>query len=165
MFVLRLPDDANDDVADSTNQGNSRMLWDQGLLNGAPNKLELLSHYYLGEAGTTITKASMKLQGKEVLLVSTITGAIYAFVPAKSKEEVTFFQHLEMFMRQEYVSLCQRDHLAYRSYFQPVKLTVDADLCERYATLSYNKQKEFADDVDRTPLEVIKKLEEMRDFI
>ena len=107
----------------------------------------------------------MRVQGKEVLLVSTITGGIYAFVAAKSKEEVSFFQHLEMFMRQEFTSLCQRDHLSYRSYFQPVRHTIDGDLCERFVSMSYAKQKEFADDVDRSPSEIIKKLEELRDFV
>lgn len=163
VIVLRLPEDTNDDVAESS--GGSRLLWDQGLLNGAPNKVEVLTHYYLGETATSITKSALKLQGREVLLVSTITGGVFAFVPSKSKEEVSFFQHLEMFMRQEYTNLCQRDHLSYRSYFAPVKSTVDGDLCERFATLSYNKQKEFGDDVDRTPAEIIKKLEELRDFI
>lgn len=119
----------------------------------------------LGEAATAITKCSLKSEGREVLLVSTITGGIYAFVPARSKEEVSFFQHLEMFMRQEFVSLCQRDHLSYRSYFQPVRHTIDGDLCERYTSLPYAKQKELADDVDRSPTEIVKKLEEMRDFV
>lgn len=112
-------------------------------------------------------KTSLKLEGKEVLLVSTITGGLYAFVPARSKEEVTFFQHLEMFMRQEYAttSLCHRDHLSYRSYFQPVRHTIDGDLCERFTSMAPAKQREFADDVDRTPAEIVKKLEEMRDFV
>ena len=68
-------------------------------------------------------------------------------------------------MRQEYTSLCQRDHLSYRSYFQPVKHTIDCDLCERYISLSAAKQRELADDVDRSPIEIVKKLEEMRDFV
>jgi splicing factor 3B subunit 3 len=112
-----------------------------------------------------VAKASLKAHGKEVVVASTITGGLYAFVPTKSKEEASFFQHLEMFMRQEFSNLCQRDHLAYRSYFQPVKHTLDGDLCERYMALPYAKQKEFADDVDRSPTEVIKKLEDLRDFI
>ena len=35
-----------------------------------------------------------------------------------------FFQHLEMYMRQEYPSLCGRDHLAYRSYYFPLKVPI-----------------------------------------
>ena len=36
-----------------------------------------------------------------------------------------FFQHLEMYMRTEYLSICGRDHLAYRSYYFPLKVHVD----------------------------------------
>jgi len=177
VFTLRLPEHANDEVESGAGSSSSaaaaaggngvsagaNLLWEQG--KGAPNKLELLNHYYLGETPTAIVKCALKINGKEVLLVSTVTGGLYAFVPAKSKEEVSFFQHLEMFMRQEFATLCQRDHMSYRSYFQPVKNTVDGELCERYMSLSYAKQREFGDDVDRTPPEIVKKLEELRDFV
>lgn len=46
-----------------------------------------------------------------------------------------------------------------------MRCVVDGELCERFTTLSYAKQKEFADDVDRTVPDVIKKLEEIRDFL
>jgi splicing factor 3B subunit 3 len=68
-------------------------------------------------------------------------------------------------MRQECVNLCQRDPLSFRSYFQPVKGTVDGDLCERYGTMPYAKQKELADDVSSTPAEIMKKLEETRNIM
>lgn len=162
VFTLRLPQEANEDA---TSNSGARLMWHQGLLNGAPNKLEQLTNYYLGEAGTSVVKCALKAEGKELLLVSTITGGLFAFMPSKTKEEVSFFQHLEMFMRQEYSNLCQRDHLSYRSYFQPVKSTIDGDLCEMYSTLPLAKQKEFAEDIDRSPAEIIKKLEELRDFV
>ena len=41
-------------------------------------------------------------------------------------------------------------YVGYRSYFQPVRCVVDGELCERFTSLSYTKQKEFADDVDRS---------------
>ena len=127
IFVLRLPDHANDEM-----QVTSGNLWDQGVLNGAPNKLEVINHFYLGELPTGITKTAMKFHGKEVLIISTVLGGLYAFVPAKSKDEAGLFQHLEMFLRQEYTNLCHRDHLSFRSYFTPVKSVIDVTLCERY---------------------------------
>ena len=35
-----------------------------------------------------------------------------------------FFQHLEMHIRAELPPLCGRDHLAFRSYYFPVKVTI-----------------------------------------
>jgi splicing factor 3B subunit 3 len=55
VFVLRLPDDTDDTVETSS---GSRMLWDQGLLNGAPKKADCLTQYFLGEAITGMAKCS-----------------------------------------------------------------------------------------------------------
>lgn len=71
---------------------------------------------------------------------------------------------LEMLMREEATPLCGRDHLAYRSYYYPVKSVVDGELVEQYALLDANKQKIIADQLERTPQEVLKKLEEMRNM-
>lgn len=162
VYVLRLPEGASDSVEVSS---GVRQLWDVGLLNGAPSKLECLTHYFLGETVTSLTKRAMVIGGPELLLASTVAGGLYALVPFAAKEDVVFFQHLEMFLRQESPSLCQRDHLSYRSYFMPVKETVDGDLCERFAQLPVAKQKEFAADADRTPAEVLKKIEDARNVI
>lgn len=162
VFVMQTPEHVNDDADTGS---STRMLWDQGKLNGAPNKVELLTHYYLGEAVTSLVKSALVPGAPETMIASTITGGLYAFVPFTAKEDVKLYQHLEMFMRQECVNLCQRDPLSYRSYFQPVKDTVDGDLCERYGTMPYAKQKELADDVDRTPAEIMKKLEETRNIM
>ena len=56
-----------------------------------------------------------------------------AMLPVMSREDVDFFVHLEMYLRQENPPLCGRDHLAFRSAYFPVKDVVDGDLCEQYA--------------------------------
>ena len=60
--------------------------------------------------------------GTEVLLYTTILGAIGAFVPFHAREDVDFFQHLELHMRTHAPSLVGRDHLWYRSAYQPLKV-------------------------------------------
>lgn len=163
IWTLELPPKAADDT--TSNPTGSKLLWDQGLLNGAPVKADLITHYYLGEAITAIEKTSLVPGGEEALIVTTIMGGIYAFLPFKLKEDVSFFHHLEMYMRQEYPNICQRDHLSFRSYYQPVKETIDGDLCERYGCMPYAKQKELADDLSRTPSEIMKKLEDTRNIL
>jgi splicing factor 3B subunit 3 len=162
VYVLRLPEGVNDNVEVAS---GARQLWDLGILSGAPIKLECSTHYFLGEVVTSLVKRAMVVGGPEILIASTITGGLFALVPFVAKDEVTFFQHLEMFVRQELVGLCQRDHMSYRSYYLPVKHTIDGDLCERFASLPLSKQKEFATDVDRTPAEVLKKLEDARNIM
>jgi len=55
--------------------------------------------------------------------------------------------------------------MSYRSFYQPVKDIIDGDLCERYSSMPSIKQKEMAEDVGRTTAEVVKKLEEIRNFL
>ena len=100
-----------------------------------------------------------------MLLYSTIFGTIGALVPCVSKEDVEFFTHLEMHMRQHSPSLVGRDHLSFRSYYFPVKAVVDGDLCEQFSAIDYAKQKAIATDLARTPNDVAKRLEEIRNRV
>ena len=136
-------------------------------------------------------------------------------VPFTSREDVDFFLHLEMHMRQDHPPLAGRDHLAYRGAFTPVKDTIDGDLCEQFSQVGLartrgaaaaapllpgagvgpsrhgcmhgpalpdhqlssdrgcaesarlvqmplDKQRSIAEQLDRTPGEVLKKLEDLR---
>jgi CPSF A subunit region len=57
-------------------------------------------------------------------------------LPFTSREDVDFFSHLEMHLRQDHPPLCGRDHLSFRSAYFPVKDTVDGDLCEQFPQVS-----------------------------
>lgn len=39
------------------------------------------------------------------------------------RDDVDFFTHMEMYMRQEKPTLCGRDHISYRSYYLPAKVS------------------------------------------
>jgi splicing factor 3B subunit 3 len=159
VFIARLPSEVSDEIDNPT--GN-RMLWDSGLLNGAPNKLEQIAQFHVGEVVTSMVRTSLVPGGMEAVIYATVMGRIGALIPFTSREDVDFYTHLEMYMRQERPPLCGRDHLSYRSYFIPVKNVTDGDLCEQFAALSPDKQKSVAEDLDRTPAEVLKKLEDIR---
>ena len=55
-----------------------------------------------------------------------------------------------------------RDHMSFRSYFAPVKEVADGELCELFSSLSPEAQRTIAADLDRSPGEVLKKLEDTR---
>ena len=155
LVVLRLPDTCDDNIEVDT---GIKALWDMG---GRP-KLQMMTHYYLGEMITALSRCSLMPGAPEVLIAATVTGGIYAFLPLSSKEDITFFSQMEMFLRQECPNLCGRDHISFRSFYQPVKHTIDGDLFDLYASLSAAKQLQLAEGVGRTPVEVFKKLEEIR---
>lgn len=74
-----------------------------------------------------------------MVLYATISGSIGALYPFASREDVDFFTHLEMHMRQEAPPLCGRDHMAFRSAYFPVKDTVDGDLCAQFPTVRWGR--------------------------
>ena len=46
-----------------------------------------------------------------------------------------------------------------------VKDVIDGDLCEQFSQLPAQKQKQIAEDLERSPGEVLKKLEDIRNQI
>ena len=98
-------------------------------------------------------------------MFGTASGGIGALLPCETREEVDFFVHLEMYLRIESQPLCGRDHVTFRSMYVPTKDVIDGDLCEMYSALEFTKQRVLADELDRTPPEVMKKLENIRNKI
>eukprot|EP00455_Lapot_gusevi_P007010 TRINITY_DN1300_c0_g1_i2.p1 TRINITY_DN1300_c0_g1~~TRINITY_DN1300_c0_g1_i2.p1 ORF type:complete len:319 (+),score=110.17 TRINITY_DN1300_c0_g1_i2:51-959(+) len=160
IAVSRLPTDFTDDIEDTSAASIS-----SAVFNNNTNKLVDIAHFYVGESITSICKTSLMPGGSEVLLYSTISGSIGALAPLRSRDDVDFFSHLEMHMRQTNPSIVGRDHLAFRSYYFPVKSVVDGDLCEQFATLEYSKQKSISEDLARSQNDVAKKLEEIRNRV
>jgi len=160
VAVLRLPHGAGDDVQEDPT--GIRALWDKGLLNGASQKAEVVACFHVGETISSLQKATLIPGGSEALVYTTLSGTIGVLVPFTSREDHEFFQHLEMHMRSEMPPLCGRDHLMHRSFYFPIKSTIDGDLCEQYSLLDPAKQKSIAEDLDRQPSEIAKKLEDIR---
>lgn len=159
LTVLRLPADATDDVDDPS--GN-RLLWDAHNLGGAPNKLVALANFHVGDTITQLRKATLAPGAAQALVYVTVAGAIGALVPSQTRQDKDFFQHLEMHMRQEFNFVTMRDHISFRGYFLPVTNVADGDLCDLFSSLSYDTQKTIASDLDRTPNDVDKKLEDTK---
>jgi len=164
LFVLRLPSEVGD--CDIDNPTGTRILWDQAKLSGAPNKLDQLVQYHTGEVITSLQKTELVTGRAQALIYTTIMGSIGAFVPFASKNDVEFFSLLEMHLRaQQQVETIGREHLSYRSYFSPVKNCVDGDLCEQFAKLPLETQEKIASQLERTPAEVSKKIEDLRNSL
>ncbi|EAR85077.1 splicing factor 3B subunit 3 (macronuclear) [Tetrahymena thermophila SB210] len=162
-FVCRVPSNADEEMEE--NPMAYKLRWETGYLNGAPFKTEQICHFYAGEVITTLQKASLVSTGNEIVLYGTSMGSIGAYLPFQTKEDIDFFIHLEMYLRLDVLPLAGRDHVMFRSFYGPVKSVIDGDLCEQFIKLSSGKQKVLADEMDRHPHEVHKKLDEIRNKI
>lgn len=121
LSILRLPHSVTDDVDEDPT--GTKSLWDRGLLSGASQKSENIATIHIGETIMSMQKATLIPGGSESLIYATLSGAVGAIVPFTSREDYDFFQHLEMHMRNENPPLCGRDHISYRSYYYPIKVS------------------------------------------
>ena len=88
-----------------------------------------------------------------------------ALLPLTAKDDLELVQALEMHLRQEAPPLSGRDQLFFRSAYFPVKGVVDGDFCASYNGLPADEQRAIADELDRSPPEISKKLEELANRI
>ena len=160
VFVLRLPTKVSTEI-DNDPTGN-KAVFDRGYLQGAPHKLEAISQYFIGDTVTSLVATSLVPGGRQVILYTTLLGHIGILVPFVSKDDTEIFQMLEMTLRNETPPLCGRDHLAFRSYYAPVKAVVDGDFCETFNALANEKKRGIAEGLDRSVADIGKKLEDMR---
>ena len=93
--------------------------------------------------------------------VSVLRADLGALYPLASKEDAEFCQFLEMHMRQEAPPLLGRDHLAFRSAHAPARAVADGDLCAQFGALPAERRRAVAAELDRTPAEVLRKLEDL----
>ncbi|EPZ33025.1 Mono-functional DNA-alkylating methyl methanesulfonate domain-containing protein [Rozella allomycis CSF55] len=156
FFVLRLPKHVAKDL-DEDPSGN-KLMSDKAFLQGAPHKVTITIIIHL--VGTSCSFPLFG--GREVLVYTTLQGAIGVFIPFVTKEDVEFFQYLEMHLRNEYPSLVGRDYLSYRSYYLPVKNVIDGELVEQYLSLPTDKKIDIAQAMERNSGDVAKKIQDMR---
>ena len=127
LWLLRCPQKASEE-ADEDGSG-AHLIHERQYLQGAPNRLALMSHFFPQDIPTSIQKTQLVAGGRDVLVWTGFMGTLGVMVPFVSREDVDFFQTLEQHLRVEDAPLAGRDHLIYRSYYVPVKGTIDGD-CE-----------------------------------
>ena len=156
VFLLRLPQEVSDDVDDA-----QLLTSGEGIVNGAPSKADTIVQFHVGDTITSLQKVVLGPGCAEVIVYTTLQGGIGALLPFTSKEDLELLQALEMHLRQEAPPLCGRDQLFFRSSYFPIKGVVDGDFCAFFNRLPPDEQRTIATDLDRTPAEIAKKLEEL----
>ncbi|RMZ85025.1 hypothetical protein DV738_g144, partial [Chaetothyriales sp. CBS 135597] len=162
LWLLRCPQKASEE-ADEDGSG-AHLLHERQYLGGAPNRLNLMIHYFPGDIPTSIQKTQLVAGGRDVLFWTGFQGTLGLLVPFVSREDVDFFQSLEMQLAGTNGNppLLGRDHLMYRSYYAPTKGTIDGDLCETFFLLANDKKQMIAAELDRSVREIERKISDMR---
>lgn len=160
LFISRVPSEARQEEAGDVT--GLKLRGDTAYMTDSCHKLDAVVQFHVGETVTGLCRAALSTGSSEAIVYCTIMGTIGSMVPFLTKEELDFFHHLEMVMRTEAPPLAGRDHLMFRSYYHPLKNVVDGDLCEQYASLAPEVQTRIAADFEKTPADILKRLEDIR---
>jgi splicing factor 3B subunit 3 len=138
MWVIRCPQKVSE-MSDETIDGQ-HLLQDKSYLGGAPNRVELIAHYFSNDIPMAIRKTSLIAGGDKVAFWAGLQGTLGVLIPFQSRRDFKMFQQLELVLRNDEKPISGRDHLAYRSYYTPVKSVLDGDLIERFLVLSRDER-------------------------
>lgn len=156
LWLMRCPKKISEE-ADEEGSG-AHLIHDRGYLQGTPNRLELMIHVYTQDIPTSLHKTQLVVGGRDILVWTGFQGTIGMLVPFVGREDVDFFQSLEMQLASQCPPLAGRDHLIYRGYYAPVKGVIDGDLCEMYFLLSNDTKMMIAAELDRSVREIERKI-------
>ena len=160
LWLLRCPIKVSEE-ADEEGSG-AHLIHEREYLSGAPNRLNLMAHFFPQDIPTSLQKTNLVAGGRDVIFWTGLQGTLGMLVPFIGREDVDFFQTLEMQLREQNPPLLGRDHLIYRSYYAPSKGTIDGDLCETYFLLPNDKKQVIAGELDRSVREIERKISDMR---
>ena len=168
LFLSRVPVEVREQQAgtgESTmGSGGMRLGPDTAYILGKTHKLEPVANFHLGETITSLQKVTMSTGASEVVMWSTLSGAVGVLYPFLSKKEYELFLGLEMHMTNAAgTSLVGRDHRSFRSYYLPVKGVVDGDLIAGFSKC-HNKT-DIAKLVGKSVNEIEKIIEEIHNRI
>ncbi|KAH7305813.1 CPSF A subunit region-domain-containing protein [Stachybotrys elegans] len=159
LWIVRCPEKVS---IEADTPGDHHLAFARKYLQGSPNRLDLMMHVFVQDIPVSITKSNLVVGGQDVIVWAGLQGTIGALIPFLTREDVDFFQTLELHMRSQDASLIGRDHLMYRGYYAPVKDVIDGDLCERYRLLPVDAKRTIAAELDRSVREVERKISNVR---
>ena len=125
LWLVRCPQKVSEEADEDGSAAH--LIHERQYLQGAPNRLALMAHFFPQDLPTSIQKTQLVAGGRDVIVWTGFMGTLGILVPFVSREDVDFFQTLEQHLRAEDAPLCGRDHLIYRSYYVPVKGVIDGD--------------------------------------
>ncbi|KAL6706046.1 pre-mRNA-splicing factor rse1 [Coniothyrium glycines] len=142
IWLVRCPQKVSESSDESPD--GSDLLVDKSYLGGTANRLDLIAHYFSNDIPVSIQKTVLLSGGERIILWAGLQGTLGALIPFTSRRQHKMFQQLELQLRSDDKPLSGRDHLAYRSYFTPVKSMIDGDLIERFLVLPRDKRESIA---------------------
>jgi splicing factor 3B subunit 3 len=151
LWMVRCPQKVSEASDESTD--GQHLLQDKGYLGGAPNRVDLVMSYFANDIPVAIQKTPLLYGGEKVVFWAGLQGTLGVMIPFLSRHNFKMFQQLELALRtdKDNKMISGRDHLAFRSYYTPVKSVIDGDLVETFLTLSRDDQERIVGSMTTNP--------------
>lgn len=169
-FVSRLSNSALQQITDDIN-----LRYQESHLNGSSSRSRNLCEFYLQDIPTSFFKGSMTVGGLDSIFYTGLQGTIGMLMPVITKSEIEMLSKLETLLREFFsvnfddfdkdkngYNLLGKDHLTFRSYYNPVKNVIDGDFIEKFYELNISQKIKISTALDRTPKEIEKKISDLR---
>lgn len=170
LFVSRLPTSISQKL-----NSDLALKYQDTYLNGSGSRLTNLCEFFLQDIPTCLIKGTFNDGGGvESVIYTGIQGTIGILMPILTKQEVELLKKLEYSIRKNYdysfemgqkegpFNLLGKEHLKFRSYYNPLKNVIDGDLLEKFYEFPASLKIKVANELDRTPKEIAKKLSDIR---
>ncbi|RLV93793.1 Pre-mRNA-splicing factor RSE1 [Spathaspora sp. JA1] len=148
------------DISRQSDESWSLVKHTDGLFNSTSSKLSNLATIYVHDIPVKLLKVD------DAIIWTGLMGTITGLLPLLTTSEVEWLNKLQISMRNHTsFNILDKDHLKSRSYYDPVKCIIDGDLLEMYHILSQQDKLSISRSINRSPGEIEKKLESLRNRI
>lgn len=156
ISILRVPTDISE-ISDLDVEGEL-LEAKPPKLNGAPERLENLMNFYVGDVITGMKSCKLGLSTEQVVIYSGMNGSIGMISPLKSLREVNFFSDLQKMVLAQLNdikwNLTEREHLKYRGYYIPTNACIDGDIVDLFTELPLAAQQKISNEMEK-PIDAI----------
>jgi len=123
--------------------------------------IEQVNNFYVGDIITSL-KLATTVTGGEVIIASTLTGSIRAFVPVKSRKRLRILTNLERKLSETFPNVLHRDYFSYRSTILPSQAIIDGELCGMFSDLSDSLRDSLSESIGVKTVEISRLLDDMK---
>ena len=132
--------------------------------SAAPFELSTIANTFVGSMVTAVCKCQLSAHSHEILLATTLSGALIAFIPLTNRDEIDLLSLLQIHIRQSVATttIGGHDHLQWRSSYWTVQSVIDGELIESFNQLNSEHQQRIAEQLNTKREHITRKIEDVR---
>lgn len=170
LFVSRITEEVAAQLGD-----NVVLNQQEEFLGASGSRLNKICEFYLQDIPTSFHKGSFVVGGTESIIYTGLEGTVGLLLPIATKQEVDLLIKLELLLRKYFeansedsgkakqgFNILGKEHVKFRSYYNPVKNVIDGDYIERFYELPQASKIKISGQLDRAPREIERKIYDLR---